>query len=202
MQMIDLRRLAFVAIAAATLLAGCVSPGGLNGMSKDPMRRITYTCSDGQCSPDQIVLVAIAANITNEQLIPQFSGKLESAATGCAVYGTAYAVAGATQPVFYTGALAGAAAGLGAVTGCLGGAGNGLYTYSYAIDASTGSATESALRDWEHGKKIPAPLKKLYPNIQSLAEGLHVQASYIRTNNSTPKNLPNFHGPADGSPVQ
>jgi len=191
------------------LLAGCagMNPGGLNGtLDGDPMTRVTYVCSDGQCSADQIVVVAIAAAMVNEQLIPQFSGQLESAATGCVVYGTAYGAGGASQSLFYTGADAGAAAGVGGVTGCLGGAANGLYTYSYAIDTSTGTHTQSVLNDWSKGIKIPPIIAKLYPNVGELSQGVSVSASYIRTTNKTSDAAQNaaqqiWHGPAVGQPI-
>ena len=195
----------FSGLLAGAMLVGLAGCGGLNGWdpSGDPMQRIVYTCSDGQCTPDEIILVAIAAAVSNEQIVPQFSGKVESAATGCAVYGPAYAAAGASQELFYAGADGGAAAGYGGITGCLGGAGNGLYTYSYAVDAVTGSATESALRDWENGTKVPDAVRKLFPNVEDLAAGVHAHASYIRTENKTADTVSKkkWTGPVVGSPV-
>jgi hypothetical protein len=204
----------FVLIVCALALAACANmapsvPGTFNGMSSEAMPKIFISSSSGAISTLQYQVVALAAKQSNEQIDIQISSPIESEGVSGAAYGGAYAASGATQPLFYLGALGGAAAGVAGVEGFAGGAVNGASSWSYADVNAVGSATEQTLRDWKTGEvPLPAAVQALLAlnpgvTIEKLLAGIHAYPASVRSRNRdnqpADKLVQDWKGPAAGS---
>lgn len=185
-------------LLAITGLTGCATaPGPFNGLGSDPMRMLViYRTDDQPLTREQYAAIGKVAQKMNIQIGWQLSSGMEAALSSGVAYAAAGAAGGATQGIFYEGAMVGAAAGYtGAVYG-LGGTINGLVTASYANVYAVGAATEQAIRDMENDGE------------RSLHR-IHVVAAFVRSHNSTQDpasglaaRMPKWNGIPAGTPIR
>lgn len=193
-------------------LAGCGglgSAGVMNGNSDDPMVKIKITKSDydPRTGKNPILYAQyLAVQDLAERLQIQVDWQSSSNGEACASEGIPYAgagaIGGASQGLFYPGAMAGAAAGVSGLTYGLGGCVNGVVTHSYDGDSSIGDSLEKAMRDEENdGKEYMVGGVSLFHNV-------HASASYVNSMNhknapasELAKHMPDFKGEPIGSPA-
>ena len=173
-------------------LQGCAlgSKGIFPGLGDDYMAMlIIYRSDDLPFTYAQYKAVQTVAEQMNLILGWQLSSKWEAAASGGVAYRAAGAAGGATQGLFYTGALTGAAAGYTASVYGLGGVVNGLTTYSYGRVFDLAEMVERTIRD-----------KEKYDRDARFAR-IHVVAAFVRSKNRVDvpaeelrKRMPDFTG--------
>ena len=213
-------RLAAIVVGTCLSLAlggcagdGLTSSGVMAGNSSDPMQKVTITKSDydpqsgaNPITYAQYQAVGKVAARLQIQIDWQTSGNGEACLSEGMPYAAAGAIGGATTGLFYPGGglLAGPAAGVSGVTYGLGGCVNGIVTHSYNGSYEAGDSIEKAIRDLERDRR-----EFLTADGRSLFHDIHVSASFVRSLNTTDspapelaKHMPDFHGPAPGTPVQ
>ncbi len=191
-----IRRIAAaVALFALAGCAGSTPPGMFNGLGNDPMAMIAIYRTDGKAvTPEQYRAIQDIALGMNLVLEKQISSSAEAAASGFGAYGAAGAAGGAMEPLFYPGALGGAAAGYTGLVYGFGGLVNGLTTYSYSYVYDVAEMVETAMRDREK-----------YDGATEF-QRIHVVAAFVRSRNNidspAPGLVPDFHGEPSGSPTR
>jgi hypothetical protein len=208
---------------AAASLGGCGSTLGTAGVfagnSDDPMVTLKITKSDynpktgaNPITFQQYQAVQEVAERMKIEVSWQTSGNFEACASEGLPYGAAGAAGGATQGLFYHGALAGAAAGVTGATELFAGCVNGLVTHAYDGSYAIGDTVEKAMRDLENdGKEFMVVVGRTdggLPIKQSLFHDLHATGSFVRTGNhrgspasGLAAHMPDFHGDPVGSPA-
>lgn len=179
-------------------LTACASmPGPFNGNGSDVMCMIIiYRTDHKPLTKEQYTAVTKIAKEMGVQINWQLTGPFEAAASSGGAYALAGLGGGASQGMFYPGAMTGAAAGYSAVTYGLGGVVNGLVTASYAKTYAVAQATEMAMRDAETDMDDGA----------KILHRVHVVGAFVRSRNTSnspapelAKRMPDWHGPTAGT---
>ncbi len=191
MQSMNFRGL-LLGIAALLVLAGCGTvPGPFNGLGSDPMSMlVVYKTGRQPLTYREYQAVQEIAKQDHLILTGQLSSPFEAAVTDGLAGAVAGAAGGATQGLFYTGGMAGPAAGYTAAVYGLGYSVNGLQSYSYGEVYDIAAMVEQTMRDDEK-----------YDH-RRVFRRLHVVAGFVRSENATNdpaeslrRQMPDFRGP-------